>query len=495
MSRSTTWALAALGGALIAAGACSQSGSPAPPPERDPDVADPGPGERDVIVHLFEWPWSSIAAECTDVLGPRGFGAVQVSPPQEHVVLPGRGFPWWQDYQPVSYQLMSRRGDRAAFAAMVDACHDAGVKVYVDAVLNHMAGGASAGAGSAGSSFSHYDYPAVPYVATDFHHCGRNASDDIQVWTSRAEVQTCELVDLADLATESDAVRDQLAGYLDDLISLGVDGFRIDAAKHMALDDLAAVFDRLADPPIVFSEVIEGGIGEISPVEYVATGDVTEFRYGDVVSSAFRGGQLADLEHLADDMALASADAVAFIDNHDTQRNGRAVLTYKDGAAYALAEAFLLAFPYGTPQVMSSFAFDGPDQGPPAGESGATTAVDCDDGWVCEHRVRTTANLVGFHDQVAGTELVDWWSNGSDQIAFGRGEAGFAVFNRGEDELVQVFATSMPAGVYCDVTGGELDGGACTGATVTVEDDGALEATVGPDSVLAIHTGARVESP
>ena len=46
-------------------------------------------GNRDVIVHLFQWRWKSIADECRTTLGPHGFGAVQVSPPQEHVVLPG----------------------------------------------------------------------------------------------------------------------------------------------------------------------------------------------------------------------------------------------------------------------------------------------------------------------------------------------------------------------------------------------------------------------
>ncbi len=102
-----------------------------------PGAATP-PGARDVIVQLFEWNWRSVAAECRDHLGPAGYGAVQVSPPQEHVVLAGR--PWWQDYQPVSYTLTTRRGDRAGFAAMVSACHAAGVKVYADAVINHMAG-------------------------------------------------------------------------------------------------------------------------------------------------------------------------------------------------------------------------------------------------------------------------------------------------------------------------------------------------------------------
>ena len=27
--------------------------------------ADANPGPRDVIVHLFEWPWASVASECT----------------------------------------------------------------------------------------------------------------------------------------------------------------------------------------------------------------------------------------------------------------------------------------------------------------------------------------------------------------------------------------------------------------------------------------------
>src|SRR6266545_5729627 len=135
------------------------------------------------------------------------------------------GRPWWQDYQPVSYTLTTRRGDRAGFAAMVSACHAAGVKAYADAVINHMAGGGSTGPGSAGSSFSHYDYPGI-YQWQDFHHCGRNGNDDIANYQDRWEVQSCELADLADLATDTTYVRDRLAAYLTDLLSLGVDGFR-----------------------------------------------------------------------------------------------------------------------------------------------------------------------------------------------------------------------------------------------------------------------------
>jgi len=455
---------------------------------------DASPGARDVIVHLFEWPWASVASECTNVLGPKGFGAVQVSPPQEHVVLPGSGYPWWQDYQPVSYQLVSRRGDRAGFASMVQTCHAAGVKIYVDAVINHMAGGASTGTGSAGSSYSHYSYPAVAYGNGDFHHCGRNGNDDIVNWADRWEVQNCELVDLSDLATESTYVRGEIAGYLNDLISLGVDGFRVDAAKHVPVADLQAIYGRLSGTPYIFQETIEGGAGEISPAEYTGIGDVTEFRYGDVVGNAFHDGGLSGLQSLPGQMLVASGDAVAFIDNHDTQRNGRAKLTYKDGISYALAEAFMLAYPYGTPSVMSSFTFSNADAGPPAGSNGATTAVNCSSGWACEHRWRTTENMVGFHNAAAGTAVTNWWSNGGGQIAFGRGSSAYAIFNRDGATLSRTFTTSLPAGTYCDVANGDFGGGTCTGPTYAVSASGTLTASVPANSMLALHVNARMST-
>eukprot|EP00445_Apocalathium_hangoei_P019652 CAMPEP_0203904850 /NCGR_PEP_ID=MMETSP0359-20131031/46621_1 /ASSEMBLY_ACC=CAM_ASM_000338 /TAXON_ID=268821 /ORGANISM="Scrippsiella Hangoei, Strain SHTV-5" /LENGTH=102 /DNA_ID=CAMNT_0050829175 /DNA_START=41 /DNA_END=346 /DNA_ORIENTATION=+ len=37
------------------------------------------------FVQLFEWSWPDVAAECESWLGPKGFAAVQVSPPTEHI--------------------------------------------------------------------------------------------------------------------------------------------------------------------------------------------------------------------------------------------------------------------------------------------------------------------------------------------------------------------------------------------------------------------------
>ncbi|MGB3135537.1 MAG: ATPase, partial [Nodosilinea sp.] len=51
-------------------------------------VQPPATGAATSVVHLFEWSWADIASECETYLGPHGYEAVQISPPQEHIVLP-----------------------------------------------------------------------------------------------------------------------------------------------------------------------------------------------------------------------------------------------------------------------------------------------------------------------------------------------------------------------------------------------------------------------
>lgn len=79
--------------------------------------------QKQAIVHLFEWSWDAIADECVKVLGPKGFCGVQVSPPNEHI----QGGQWWTRYQPVSYKLESRSGNRDSFINMVNQCNSVGV--------------------------------------------------------------------------------------------------------------------------------------------------------------------------------------------------------------------------------------------------------------------------------------------------------------------------------------------------------------------------------
>jgi alpha-amylase len=52
------------------------------------------------------------------------------------------------------------------------------------------------------------------------------------------------LVGLLDLNHDTDYVRGRIAAYFNDLISLGVGGLRLDAAKHMYPGNIAAMLSQ-----------------------------------------------------------------------------------------------------------------------------------------------------------------------------------------------------------------------------------------------------------
>ena len=458
--------------------------------------------EEAVTVHLFEWMWEDVARECETILGPQGYRAVQISPPQEHVVTSDYGFPWWQRYQPVSYQLTSRSGDRTQLINMVERCQAAGVEIYADAVINHMAALDEA-PGSAGTKFHRYDYPGL-YQPEDFNSCRQPVTN----YQDAYQVTQCELVSLPDLNTSLPHVQKQLTDYLTDLASLGIAGFRIDAAKHIRNDDLATILtqlrDRIEPDPYIYQEVIDPGTEAIKKQAYYPLGDVVEFEYGRLVGEAFINigdRTLSDLLNMEEQTELVpSHQAVVFIDNHDKQRGhggGGNYLTYHDGQLHTLAMMFMLAYPYGKPRIMSSYAFTDPDQGPPATVDGHTRtvhepdALGCGEAWVCEHRQPAVTAMVTFRRATRSIpEVTDWWSNGRNQIAFGRGDRGFIVINREDMPLTQTFTTQLPAGDYCDVISAEGNPMSECDRTISVDENGQFSITVEAMDAIALHREA-----
>lgn len=427
------------------------------------------PGTKDVTAELFEWSYASVAKECTSTLGPAGYGYVEVSPATEHI----QGGQWWTSYQPVSYKIAGRLGDRTAFKNMIDTCHAAGVKVVADAVINHMSAGS--GTGTGGSSYTKYTYPGI-YQPQDMDDCTSQISD----YRDRWNVQHCELVGLADLDTGEPYVRTRLAQYLNDLRSLGVDGFRVDGAKHIPADDLAAVKSQLSDPGVYWKQEVIYGEGEaVSPTEYLANGDVQEFRYGRDLKRVFRDEKLAYLKNFGEGWGyMASGRSGVFVDNWDTERNG-STLSYKDGASYTLANVFMLAWPYGSPDVHSGYEFSDNDAGPPGG---GTVGACYQDGWKCQHTWPEIMSMVALRNTARGTSVTNWWDNGNDAIAFGRGDKAYVAINHESGSLTRTFQTSLPAGGYCDVQ---------SGRSVTVDSSGRFTATLGANTAVALHTGSR----
>ena len=445
-----------------------------------------------VGVQLFQWPWRSVAQECTEVLGPHEFGFVLLSPAQEHI----DGEAWWTSYQPVSYQLESKLGTREEFAEMVAACGEAGVDVIADAVINHMAG-VDGGTGVAGTDFTHYEYPGL-YSEDDFHDCPMTASGDIENYSDQQQVQECELVNLADLDTGSEKVRDTIAAYLNALTDLGVAGFRIDAAKHMSATDVEAIVGRLDGEPLIISEVIRGGGEPIQPEDYLDAGAVFAFQVAKDISGVVPGGAVSRALEMRDG-EVPSEQAFTFITNHDTERNGQ-TLNSKDGDQFRVATALLLGIDYGTPIVYSGYAFSDHDAGAPQTDGRvddvacAAPSEDPEDGaWLCQHR--DVAGLAEWVAVVGDAPVENVWKQGY-AVAFDRGDRGLIAVNDTSTPVSATLTTNLPDGAYCDA--------AASPAPPTAEDrceegpfvvaDGKVTVEMPAMDAVALHVNLRADS-
>eukprot|EP00823_Brevimastigomonas_motovehiculus_P006138 TRINITY_DN4910_c0_g1_i1.p1 TRINITY_DN4910_c0_g1~~TRINITY_DN4910_c0_g1_i1.p1 ORF type:complete len:625 (+),score=121.29 TRINITY_DN4910_c0_g1_i1:72-1946(+) len=267
-------------------------------------------GQKGAIVEMFGWPYKDIENECA-FLASAGYMGVKVFPPQESLISfqPFNNVlnPWYFFYQPVSYRLSGRAGSRAELRSMIQTCRKFGVRVYADAVVNHMTGGGNdannyhrnpnAGctkwgaknstlsivSGSKGhspfytQSFAYtygthtdqapsQEFPAAAYGPTHFH-CERSLNS----WTDPLCLNAGWLSGLVDLNTELPYVQHRIAAYLTDLLSIGFSGFRMDAAKHMHPDDIGAIFGQVkknlgASLPVDFIswlEVLLGGEADL----------------------------------------------------------------------------------------------------------------------------------------------------------------------------------------------------------------------------------------
>jgi hypothetical protein len=371
---------------------------------------------------------------------------------------------------------------------MITTCHAAGVKVIADTIWNHMTG-ESSGTGFAGSPFTQYNYPGI-YQNSSFHFCGLEPGNTIVNWDNEVEVWTCQLEGLADLATDTTPVRQRLAEYGNDLLSLGVDGLRLDAAKNINPTDIANILSQLTTQPYVTQEVVYGDGQPVTPALYTGNGDVQEFRYTSKLRAAFLTSGISSLQNLDNQGWVAGSGANVFVSNHDTERGMSSLNAYSPSNTYMLAHVYSLAHPYGTPTVLSSYdTFYNYDEGAPNGGAGTCTNNVGTNGWFCQHRWQPIAGMVGFRNKVGSAALTAWVSPSSQQIAFARGALGFVAINNADNAWSTTFMTGLPAGSYCNVIDGTSVLGVCTGTAFTIGSGGSLVVTVGPRQAIAVHVG------
>jgi len=467
--------------------------------------------ERSVGIQMFMYSWDSIASECTNYLGPGGIDWVQVSPPQEHI----RGEKWWIHYQPVSYKLESSLGTRAQFANMVQKCNAAGVAVIVDAVINHMANGS--GMGTAGSSYDKYNYPGI-YADTDFHagldpsnshYCAESISDYGDLWQD----VNCELGGLPDLATETGFVRNVVANYLNDLLSLGVAGFRVDAAKHFGSDNLEAVVGMLnkvnGHTPVIMSENIGNGINNQPFVDWGSK--VWAWGMPDVLANNMGLGNMSfgtNLDWTSD--YNASSSTITMVSNHDTEHHGPSSLAYWQGNLYQLAHVYMLAIPFGIPEIYTGYSFSDESDGPNTNAQGMVTKATCpkittkptnivtDGIYTCVDRWSAIQGMIKWRDAAGSapqTHAVYAKMTTARTLSFNRGSNWIAM-NPRMATVKAKYKTYLPKGTYCDVISGGRNAvrtKACFGTTVVVDSTGSATLTIPAQSAVAIGAFSKLK--
>ncbi len=392
---------------------------------------------------------------------------MQVSPPAEHI----QGTQWWTSYQPVSYRIAGRLGDRTAFRNMVDTCHAAGVKVVVDTVVNHMSAGS--GTGTGGSSYTKYDYPGL-YSSADFDDCTAQVTD----YQDRWNVQHCELVGLADLDTGEEYVRKTIAGYMNDLLTLGVDGFRVDAAKHIPAADLADIKSRLTNPSAYWKQEVIYGAGEaVQPPSTRATA-TSRNSATPTTSTGVHQREAGLPRQLRRGLGLLEQLGRRSLRGQPRHRAQRLDPELQERRELHAGERLHAGLALRAPDVNSGYEWSDADAGPPNG--GQVNAC-WQDGWKCQHAWPEIKSMVAFRNATRTQAAVTkWWDNGGNLIAFGRGSKGYVVINHESTAADRWYETSLPAGTYCDVQGNR---------TVTVDGSGWFQASVAPNTALALYAG------
>ncbi len=214
------------------------------------------------IIQAWNWSFENVIANL-ETLAEQGFTTIQVSPPNE-LKMPTKGVKvcepaidgiapngWWMFYQPAGFQLNESEdnalGTKAEFIEMCDKAHELGLKIIVDAVINHM-GTDDDHVGlydnDSTDPMDHVNPRAAEFepellAAKAFHDPWVDMTYKENYWDGWSDYDIEEDLTqhctsgLPDLATETQLVQDTIYDYFVELVEAGADGFRFDAAKHI----------------------------------------------------------------------------------------------------------------------------------------------------------------------------------------------------------------------------------------------------------------------
>jgi glycosidase len=183
---------------------------------------------RNLVCQMFNWKLKNIIPYLEQIKQ-ANFSHIQISPMQPTKQSTSDD-PWYILYQPISFDYIGNPqiGSKEDLELLTSECHKRGLKVCLDVICNHLANenGTNGGCNLSSKIPKHMR-------RKDFWHDPMIPVND---WSSRYE-QTRFGIGLPDLATENHELQDIIIKFLKECIDSGVDSFRFDATKHIALED------------------------------------------------------------------------------------------------------------------------------------------------------------------------------------------------------------------------------------------------------------------
>ena len=298
------------------------------------------------IFHAFNQNFNDIEQfVCT--LADQGYSHIKISPSQKS----NPGGEWWKRYQPIDYSVIEGLGSENDLKALMDKAHSCNVKVIADVVFNHMA---NLNNGDNAENIANFPNLTVADFNTKSTDNPINKPCDINYTDGNKDSEVnCWMGGLPDLKFTNN-VKTIQKSHLKKLLTIGIDGFRFDAAKHMPPDVVKEYIDYIDNESNGkawnYLEVIEDGDTQAKDYNWIAA--VEDFVLYDSLKNAFTFG--GDLRSLPAN-AVNDPRSVTFGQNHDTIRylNEKAINPYDDITDSYLATAYVLARKDGTPLIFN----------------------------------------------------------------------------------------------------------------------------------------------
>ena len=264
------------------------------------------------ILHCFDWKYTDIITELPNI-AEAGFTSIQTSPAQR-----AGGETWYWLYQPQSFTIGGNAcGTRDDLKRLCEEADKYGIKIIVDVVANHLRGeGTNVDANISSSNHS------------DYFRWNNKTSPNVN-WKDRNEVTTCN-IGMRDLNSENKELQNIILAYINDLKSIGVDGIRWDAAKHIAIPSEGSDFwPTMASSGLYnYGEILEGpnngGNGNDAKMkEYTDYISVTDDKYGDDLSLKIHDNGVLIANHIGNysEKGVPKNKLVYWAESHDTYSN------------------------------------------------------------------------------------------------------------------------------------------------------------------------------